>query len=66
MLERTLFKCYCTEILQLCCRLNAVCNSEHCVEDTAHQNDSVILGKMECIAAKIMWSILHNRWTVVF
>jgi len=35
------------------------------VEGTAQQVDSGIVGGMLCVAVKIMWKLLHSRWTVV-
>ena len=47
------------------CSLNAVCYSEHYVEDTSQQVDSGIAVCMKCVTVNIMWKILDSRWIVV-
>ena len=41
------------------------CYSEHYVEGTAQRVDSNIAATTECVTVKIMWKLLHSRWTVV-
>ena len=47
------------------CRLNCVCFSEHYVEGTAQQVDSIIAAWKACVSVNIMWKILHSRWIVL-
>jgi len=56
---------YCTAGGQWYCGLNAVCYSEQYVEGTAQQEDSGIVGWMECVTVNSMWKVLQSRWTVV-
>jgi len=65
LLQWTLCGRYCTAVGQWYCGLNVVCYSEHYVEGTAQQVDSVIVAWMECVTVNSIWKILHSRWTVV-
>jgi len=65
VLQWTLCGRYCTAGGQWYFRLNGVCYSEHYVEGTAHQVDSVIAAWKECVTVNIIWKLLHSRWTVV-
>jgi len=65
VLQWTLSGRYFTAGGQWYCRLNAVCYSEHYVEDTSQQVDSGIADWMKCVTVNIMRKILHSRWTVV-
>ena len=47
------------------CRLNRVCYSESYLEGTSQQVDSGIAAWMECVTVKVIWKVLHSRWTVV-
>jgi hypothetical protein len=55
----------CTAGGQWYCRLDGLCYSEQYVEVTAQQKDSGIVAWTECVTVKIMWKVLHRRWTVV-
>jgi len=46
-------------------RLTGGCYSEHYVEGTAQQVDSIIAGWMECVTMNIIWKVLHSSWTVL-
>jgi len=65
VLQWTLCGRYCTASVQWNCGLNGFCYSEHYVEDTAQQVDSVIVGWMVFVTVNIMWKVLHSKWTVV-
>ena len=54
-----------TECGQWYSKLNVVCYSEQYEEYTAQQLDRCIAGSLECVELKIMWKVLHSRWTVV-
>jgi len=56
---------YCTAGGQWYCSLNGVCYTEHYVEGTVQQVDSVIVAWMECVTVNIMCKVLHSMWTVV-
>ena len=55
----------CTVGGQWYCGLNGVCYSEQCVDGTAQQVDSGIVGWMVCVTVNSMWKVLHSKWTVV-
>ena len=65
VLQWTLSGRYFTAGGQWYCSLNGVCYSEHYVEDTSQQVDSVIAGWMECVTVNNIWKVLHSRWTVL-
>jgi len=65
VLQWTVCGRYCKAGGQCYCGLNGVCYSEHNVEGTAQQVDSVIVGWMECVTVKFMWKLLHSSWTVL-
>ena len=65
VLQWTLCGKYCTDGGQWYCGLNGVCYSEHYVEGSAQQVDSVTAGWMECVTVNMMWKVLHSRWTVL-
>ena len=65
VLHWTLYGRYFTASGQLYCSLNAVCYSEHYLEDTSQQVDSDIAAWMKFVTVNIIWKILYSRWTVV-
>jgi len=52
---------YCTAGGQSYCVLNGVCYSGQCVECTAQQVESGILGLKKCVTVNSMWKVLHSR-----
>jgi len=65
VLQWTWSRRYFTTGRQCYCSLNGVCYSEHYLEDTLQQVNSVTAAWMECVTENMILKILHNRWTVV-
>ncbi len=47
------------------CSLNEVRYSDHYMEATSQQLDTVIADWLKCVTVNIIWKILHNSWTLV-